>query len=84
MDVEMPGMDGLEATRELRASGLSLPIVALTASAGAEAHSRCLEAGCDDFATKPIAKQHLVLLALRWCRRAASSENSRAFEAAAR
>jgi PAS domain S-box-containing protein len=84
MDVEMQGMDGLEATRELRASGLSLPIVALTASAGAEAHSRCLEAGCDDFATKPIAKQHLVLLALRWCRRAASSENSRAFEAAAR
>lgn len=84
MDVEMPGMDGLEATRELRASGLSVPIVALTASAGMDAHARCLEAGCDDFASKPIARQHLVLLALRWCRGSAATENSRGFEVAAR
>ena len=79
MDVEMPGIDGLQATRELRASGLAVPVVAVTASAGAEAHSRCLEAGCDDFATKPIARQHLVLLALRWCRKAADAERNRAF-----
>jgi PAS domain S-box-containing protein len=79
MDVEMPGIDGLQATREMRTSGLALPVVALTASAGAEAHARCLDAGCDDFATKPIARQHLVLLALRWCRRAAEAEKGSMF-----
>lgn len=84
MDVEMPGMDGLKATKELRASGLALPIIALTASAGAEAHSRCLDAGCDDFATKPLSRNHLVLLALRWAGKHVDLEKSGSFEAIAR
>jgi CheY-like chemotaxis protein len=66
MDVDLPGMDGLSATRDLRASGIDLPIVALTAHAAADDRVRALDAGCDDFASKPLSRTDLLMLALRW------------------
>jgi two-component system, cell cycle response regulator DivK len=56
MDVSMPVMSGLEATRALRAQAhtADLKIIALTAHAMASARDECMEAGCDAFATKPV------------------------------
>jgi two-component system, sensor histidine kinase len=61
MDVQMPVMDGLAATRAIRASGFSsLPILALTANAFPEDARLCREAGMSDFLAKPLRKQTLV------------------------
>ena len=59
MDVHMPEMDGLEATRRLRERGVRVPIWALTASALDEERHQCLDAGMDGFLTKPIALSDL-------------------------
>lgn len=54
MDIQMPGIDGLEATRRLRAAGSLMRIVALTAHSTPEDRQRCLEAGMDDVLVKPV------------------------------
>ena len=61
MDVQMPVMDGFEATRRIRATPAiaGVRIIAMTANAGNEDHARCREAGMDDFITKPIRLQLL-------------------------
>lgn len=60
MDLRMPVMDGLEATRRLRAEGVAVPIVALTADAVSEQKTACLDAGCTAFLLKPIELEKLV------------------------
>ncbi|RYG65340.1 response regulator, partial [archaeon] len=69
MDVRMPIMNGLEATREIRrreAGGPRTPVVALTAGALLQEQQECYEAGMDDFATKPVAADSIRDVLARW------------------
>jgi len=73
MDVHMPEMDGIQATQEIREflatrdmNSKHLPIIALTANAMAEDRDHCLDAGMDDYLAKPIDKDELIELLVKW------------------
>ncbi|SUQ36266.1 sensor histidine kinase/response regulator [Vibrio alginolyticus] len=59
MDVSMPVMDGITATRLIRDKGLRTPIIALTAHALESDRDKCLDAGMDGFISKPVRRQDI-------------------------
>jgi CheY-like chemotaxis protein len=72
MDCQMPELDGYQTTREIRAWGGSfatLPVIALTASAMAEDRQNCIDAGMDDFLSKPLMISKLEATLTHWSRR---------------
>ena len=68
MDVQMPNMDGLEATQAIRqsATGANVPIIATTANAYDDDRRRCLDAGMNDYLAKPFTREQLLLAAATW------------------
>ncbi len=74
MDMQMPVMDGLEATRRIRASGRhdALPIIAMTANAMDSDRSACMDAGMNDFIAKPIDLAEVLAVISRWLHREAA------------
>lgn len=73
MDMQMPVMDGLEATRRIRElpQGKQVPILAMTANALTEDRIDCMNAGMDDFVTKPYNPELLFVVLLNWLERKA-------------
>ena len=73
MDVQMPVMDGIQATKEIRSllpkiygDSWKTPIVAVTANAMLEDDRRCLDAGMDDYLAKPFLKKDLIQILEQW------------------
>jgi CheY-like chemotaxis protein len=66
MDLRMPGLNGIEATRALRQRGVATPIVALTADAFDEDRRACLAAGMNDFLAKPLTPSALRGVLTHW------------------
>jgi CheY-like chemotaxis protein len=73
MDLRMPGLSGVEASKALRGRGVATPIAALTADAFDEDKRACLAAGMDDFLVKPLTQEALRAALTRWTGRAASA-----------
>ncbi len=73
MDMQMPNMDGLDATRQIRLlpGYADIPVIAMTANAFAEDKASCFDAGMNDFTTKPIDPQALFRILLQWLTREA-------------
>ena len=77
MDIQMPGMDGVQATERIRQSqaksGAYVPIVAMTANAMGGEREKCLSVGMDDFLAKPVTEEQLGVMVRHWLGRASPS-----------
>ena len=74
MDCQMPRLNGLDAAMQLRSSGVTTPIVALTAHARHEDEARCLAAGMNDFLSKPFRRHELFAILEKWLPGPAASQ----------
>jgi response regulator RpfG family c-di-GMP phosphodiesterase len=70
MDMQMPELDGYQATQQLRAAGYGRAIVALTAHAMGGDREKCINAGCNDFAVKPIEREKLIAVLSKYLQEA--------------
>ena len=66
MDMQMPELDGIEATKKLRAEGYTLPIIALTAGVTSEEVESAMKAGCSEFVAKPVDGPDLIRRVAKW------------------
>ena len=66
MDIQMPNMNGYEATQAIREAGVKTPIIALTANAFKGDEAKCLNAGCDAYLAKPVVKAKLLDMLIRY------------------
>ncbi len=66
MDIQMPELNGLEATIQIKEFNKSIPVIAQTANAIPEEREKCYEAGCDDFITKPVNISELFAMIDKW------------------
>jgi len=82
MDVQMPEMDGLAATRAIRQmpGRVGMPILAITANAFPEHRRQCFDAGMDDFITKPVDSDTLYAALGKWLARAGANGDAQSFE----
>jgi two-component system sensor histidine kinase/response regulator len=78
MDVQMPHMDGFEATAAIRSDGRfrSLPIIAMTAHAMKGDRERCLQAGMNDYVSKPVHTEQLLGAIAKWTERADAADGA--------
>lgn len=77
LDIMLPGMDGLQVVRELRARGKTMPILALTARGSLEDRVQGLDSGCDDYLAKPFAFDELLARLRALLRRASGPRSPR-------
>jgi CheY-like chemotaxis protein len=76
MDVQMPEMNGIDAVKFLRGQGHTLPVIAVTANALKEEREECLQAGMNDFLTKPFRVKDLVPILKKWLPEEATAESA--------
>ncbi len=78
LDMQMPGLDGYATARALREGGFRGPIIAVTANSIAGDRRRCLEAGCDEYLSKPVLREVLVAACASWMTRAPGGQREAA------
>ncbi len=76
MDMQMPNMNGFDATKKLRNLGVKTPIIAMTGSVTHEGEGKCLEVGCDDYISKPIDRSKLLQIISKHLTPAAVAETA--------